>query len=280
VCGDVGQLRFRLRDYDVCGCPSCKTEFNASFTGGGLDGELFSRDYFEVQHKEAFKAQFLDYRQDPSLPIFVRRLAQIEGRIGIGRVLDIGPGLGTFLHVARDRGWEAEGVEVSRFAADFIRSTHGLPVFAGDLTEFEQHAGRTFDVVTFWDSIEHVARPVEVLRSARRLLREGGLLVIATDNFDCLIASITAALYRVTAGRVRYPVERVFIDRNRTYFTQRSLQAVLVQLGLRVVYSEKMEYPLEKIRTNALERTVLAAMYAAAHATGRQAQLTVFAEPS
>lgn len=280
LCGGAGRLRFRLPRYTIHACGPCDAQFNASFAEGGSDGELFGRAYFEVHHKEAFADQFRDYREDPSLPVFVRRLVQIEDTIGIGSVLDVGPGLGTFLRVARDRGWRAQGVEVSAFAADFIRRTHGCPVFTGDLADFDPLAKQTFDLVTFWDSFEHVAEPVEVLQAARRLLRPGGLLVMATDNFDCLVASLSAAIYRASAGRVRYPVERVFIDRNRTYFTERSLLALLERFRFAVVYSEKMEYPLRKIRTTWLERGVLAALYAVAHLRQRQAQVTLFAVAS
>ena len=276
-CGDPGELQFRLQTYDIRRCQTCDTDFNAAFAGGGSDGELFGREYFEVSHKEAFAPQFDDYRHDPSLPVFIRRLEQIEQSIGVGSVLDVGPGLGTFLRVARERGWSVHGVEISRFASDFIRRRHQVDVFTGDLTTFAAQTDRTFDLVTFWDSIEHVAQPLEVLQAARRLLRDGGHLIITTDNFDCLVADIGAALYRVSGGRVRYPVERVFIDRNRTYFTQRSLLRHLQGLGLQVVYLEKMEYPLRKIRTTLAERAALATLYAVAHLTNRQAQVTLFA---
>jgi 2-polyprenyl-3-methyl-5-hydroxy-6-metoxy-1,4-benzoquinol methylase len=277
LCGNRGELRFRLHGYDIHRCHACNADFNASFVGGGGDGQLFSRQYFEVQHKEAFAQQLEDYRLDPSLPVFARRLSQIEQAIGVGRVVDVGPGLGTFLRVARDRGWHAEGVEMSTFASDFIRKTHQLDVFTGELTEFAQHTAQAFDLITFWDSVEHVAQPLEVLQAARRLLSPSGYLVIATDNFDCLVADIGVALYRASGGRVRYPVERVYIDRNRTYFTERSLLTLLGRLGLRVVYSEKMEYPLRKIRATVIERAALATIYAAARLTRRQAQLTLFA---
>jgi SAM-dependent methyltransferase len=277
LCGGTGRTRFRLSTYEIQICAWCDTEFNASFTGGGSDGELFGRDYFEVRHREAFSTQFTDYRHDPSLPVFVRRLEQIEERIGVGRVLDIGPGLGTFLGVARDRGWRAEGVELSAFAADFIRTQHGVPVFTGDVTTFAGAVGRTFDLVTFWDSLEHVTRPVNALEAAVRLLRPGGMVVIATDNFDCLVGDLAVMLYALSRGRVRYPVERVFIDRNRTYFTDRGLAALVERLGAGVVYSEKMEYPLQKIRTNVIERAALGAIYTLAAVVRRQAQITLFA---
>ena len=135
---------------DIHRCHSCHTDFNASFVGGGADGQLFSREYFEVQHKEAFAHQLQDYRLDLSLPVFARRLAQIEQAIGVGRVVDIGPGLGTFLRLARDRGWHAEGVEMSAFASDYIRRTHRLEVFTGDLTQFAAQTEQLFDLITFW----------------------------------------------------------------------------------------------------------------------------------
>lgn len=278
-CAGSGAIRFRLAAYEIHRCRSCGTEYNASFSGGGGDGQLFSRDYFEVQHREAFAAQFDDYRNDPSLPVFRRRLDQIESLIGIGSVLDIGPGLGAFVRLASDRGWRAEGVEVSAFAADFIRRQHGLPVFTGDLVAFAETSSRSYDLITFWDSVEHVSHPLEALQAARRLLRPGGLLVIATDNFDCLVADLAAAFYRLSGGRWRYPVERVFIDRNRTYFTERSLHGLLERLQLQVVRFQKMEYPLRKIRTNTAERLVLAGLYGLARVTRRQAQMTIFARP-
>ncbi len=277
LCGGPGEPQFHLHSYQIHRCLWCETDFNACFVGGGADGELFSRHYFEIQHKEAFTRRAEDYRLDPSCPVFARRLSQIEQAIGVGRVVDVGPGLGTFLRVARDRGWHVEGVELSAFASEFIRRTHQIEVFTGDLPVFAERTGDRFDLITFWDSIEHVAQPLEVLQAARQLLRPGGYLVIATDNFDCLVADIGVALYRASGGRVRYPVERVYIDRNRTYFTERSLLTLLEKLGLRVVYSEKMEYPLGKIRTTLVERAALATIYAAARLTGRQAQLTLFA---
>jgi hypothetical protein len=103
------------------------------------------------------------------------------------------------------------------------------------------------------------------------------MVVIATDNFDCLVGDLAVMLYAISGGRVRYPVERVFIDRNRTYFTDRGLAALVERLGVGVVYSEKMEYPLQKIRTNVIERAALGAIYMLAAIVRRQAQITLFA---
>jgi 2-polyprenyl-3-methyl-5-hydroxy-6-metoxy-1,4-benzoquinol methylase len=280
LCGSDGREQFALHRYQIRRCRACGTEFNASFIGGGADGQLFDCTYYEVRHKEAFEVQFEDYRSDPSAPVFLARLHDIEARIGVGTVLDVGSGLGTFLRLARDNGWDAEGVEVSAFAARFARETHRLRIFTGDLTAFAESTRRTFDVITFWDSIEHVGDPRLVIEAAQRLLRPGGLVVIATDNFDCLVGDIAVALYRLSRGRIRYPLERVFIEQNRTYFTEQSLRRLLQRLQLEVVFFEKMEYPLRKIKTTVLERIVLLGIYGMARLSRRQAQVTLFAVKS
>ena len=273
------RITYALTGYRIAQCDSCRFEFHDGFLGGGGEEGTFSQDYYEGVQREAFEAQFGDYMKDRSVPVYDRWLARIEERMRPGRILDIGSALGTFLKVAEKRGWKPEGVEISRFASEFAREKRGLTVYNGDLEQFPGAAG-SFDVVTFWDSIEHVTHPEENLRTAVRLLRPGGVLLVATDNFDCLVGDVARIAYRVSFGAIRYPMERVFISPNRSFFTDSTLRAVLSACGAKVVVLEKMEYPLDKIRTNWAERLILKSFYGAAHVLGRQAQVTVLAEKS
>src|SRR6185295_8765688 len=172
----------------------------------------------KVQEK-AFEHQFGDYLKDPSAPVFSRWLDRIASHGGKGRVLDVGSALGTFLKIAESKDFKPEGVEISKFAADFAREKRGLTVFNGDLEHFNGDNG-AFDTVTFWDSIEHVTHPLENLKTARRLLRPGGILLLTTDNFDCLVADVARMMYRGSLGTVKYAMERVFIAPNRSYFSE------------------------------------------------------------
>jgi len=271
------RVTYRLSGYSIAECSRCGFEYHDGFGGGGGEGETFSAEYYTSVQQKAFEHQFGDYLLDPSVPVYNRWLDRIVARGGSGRVLDVGSALGTFLKVAANRGFKSEGVEISAFAADFARTRHGLTIFTGDLERYPGASG-SLDVVTFWDSIEHVTHPRENLMTAARLLRPGGLVLLATDNFDCLIADVARLMYRASFGRARYAMQRVFIAPNRSYFTEATLYAMLAACGFRVLESEKMEYPLDKIRTNAAERLVLEAFYATARVLRRQAQITVLAQ--
>ena len=275
-CEDT-RVHYRLSAHSIAVCTRCGFEYYPGFPGGGGDQETFSEEYYRKRHKDAFRAQFRDYMQDPSAPAYQRWLGRIEARIPKGRILDIGSALGTFLKIAEGRGWTPQGVEISRFASEFARRERGLGVFHGDLADFRS-PDASFDAITFWDSIEHVMTPHENLETAARMLRGGGLMLLTTDNFDCLIADAARAAYRLSFGALRYPMDKVFIDRNRSYFTEATFRSLLKACGLKVVVFEKMEYPLGKIAVGPAERMILKGFYAAAHVLHREAQITVLAE--
>lgn len=106
-----------------------------------------------------------------------------------GRILDVGCSTGYFLHTISQYGWEIQGVEPGREAADYASTQLGVPVLNGTL--FDARFDRsTFDVVTLWDVIEHVPDPAGNLREINRILKPGGLLVIATPQLDSLDARL------------------------------------------------------------------------------------------
>ena len=97
-----------------------------------------------------------------------------------GRLLEIGSSVGLFLDEAQRRGWDATGIEPSRWAAEKARGL-GVRVFNGALDEFVPNDG-PFDVVASWDVWEHLDDPMKALDRTFELLRPGGILVFTTLN--------------------------------------------------------------------------------------------------
>ena len=98
----------------------------------------------------------------------------------IGRLLDVGTGNGWLLEHMNALGWKAEGLDFDPRAIELARAK-GLTVYTGGLLD-ARFAPASFDAVTMSHSIEHVHDPVEWLSEARRILRPGGRLAIATPN--------------------------------------------------------------------------------------------------
>lgn len=113
-----------------------------------------------------------------------RFLDQIEKLLGQppGQIhlLDVGCSSGAFLGAAVKLGFAAEGVEPAPKAAAAAQAA-GLKVRQGLLQE-AGFADAQFDAVTLFEVIEHLQRPLELLRECRRILRPGGILLIGTGN--------------------------------------------------------------------------------------------------
>ncbi len=98
-----------------------------------------------------------------------------------GRVLDIGCGRGDFLRSCRRRGWQVVGVEQE--AAPILQSP--APDFEVIPTDrLGELPDESFDVVTLWHVLEHLAEPRATLAQVVRLLRPGGRLVVEVPNFE------------------------------------------------------------------------------------------------
>lgn len=138
-----------------------------------------------------------------------------------GRLLDVGCHIGVFIELAAQRGWLAEGVEPSHWAAACARE-RGLRVVCSTLRGAALPAA-SYDVVTLWDVIEHFADPRAELLEVWRLLRPGGLVGITTMNIDSPIARLLGP---------RWPW---LMQMHLYYFSERTLRALLERCGFEVL---------------------------------------------
>lgn len=139
-----------------------------------------------------------------------------------GRILEIGCAAGDLLVPLRELGFEVVGVEMSSYAASIARERHGLTVHTGSLADVSLDPG-SFDAVIMRNVIEHVRSPKGDLQRVATLLRPGGHLFIATDNF--------ASLDRRVFGQDWYGYD---LPRHLNLFTPQTLTALLEATGFRV----------------------------------------------
>jgi 2-polyprenyl-3-methyl-5-hydroxy-6-metoxy-1,4-benzoquinol methylase len=154
---------------------------------------------------------------------FERHLRPIERLLGPSRgrrLLDVGCHIGVFLEIAQAHGWEAWGVEPSRWAVEVARS-RGLRVVEGTLQE-AAFPEAWFDVVTMWDVIEHLSDPMGELREIHRVLKPGGWVVIHTMDIESPFARLLGP---------RWPW---LMEMHLYYFSRRTLRHMLERAGFRL----------------------------------------------
>jgi SAM-dependent methyltransferase len=110
--------------------------------------------------------------------VISKSAALIEKETGAGRILDVGCGYGFFLNYLAERGWEAEGIEISaRGRAYAARNFPALKVRGNPLPD-PDIPDHCYDAVSLFYVLEHLSDPIAVLKETRRILKPGGVLLL------------------------------------------------------------------------------------------------------
>jgi 2-polyprenyl-3-methyl-5-hydroxy-6-metoxy-1,4-benzoquinol methylase len=98
-----------------------------------------------------------------------------------GDLLEVGCGAGKRLPLFKALGWRVTGQEVDAAAAEEARRTSAAELYVGPVTDLAAQ-GRRFDAIVMNHVLEHVLRPVDLLKMCLAMLRPGGTLVCVTPN--------------------------------------------------------------------------------------------------
>jgi ubiquinone/menaquinone biosynthesis C-methylase UbiE len=179
-----------------------------------------AKNYSQVEDK-----LYLEEKEGRVLT-FNRSMAELEKVRKGGKLLDVGCYTGFFLEIARERGWEAEGVELSGWAAHHAREVLKLKVFHGTLQE-AKFPDEHFDVVALWDVIEHMTDPLGELKEISRVLKKDGVVVLTTMFMDTVPALLVGEKYPFLMKMHLY------------YFTRKTLRKMMEKAGLQVFKTSK-----------------------------------------
>ncbi|MGH0030123.1 MAG: methyltransferase domain-containing protein [Myxococcota bacterium] len=156
------------------------------------------------------------------------------------RVLDLGCSQGLLAAPLAGKGVSVVGVDVR--SPDEVALALA-EYYQRDLEEpLELPTGRSFDYVVCSDVIEHLRQRTELLRSARRYLREGGRLIISTPN-------VALWFYRLSLliGRFEYGPRGVLDETHVHLFTRASFRRLVEKAGFHVVSERVTALPFEVV---------------------------------
>lgn len=193
-CGSSESLPFAvLRDW-LCGLPGTFQMVRCVHCGllrldprpdAATIGMYYPNAYEPFANPSSPQGGSIQRFQDWSLEYGLRRRVRLVARFQAdGELLDVGCATGLFLDAARRLGgWDVQGVEPNKNAAQFGRRQLGLDIKRGTFAEAD-FGRRRFDVITMWDVLEHLRHPTAALEKATQLLKEEGVLFARVPHLE------------------------------------------------------------------------------------------------
>lgn len=112
------------------------------------------------------------------------------------KLLDVGCSSGAFLAAVKPYVKSVVGNEFNTKDASFVRKTLKIPVYTSPLGENPIKAP-SFDLITAFQVLEHIDKPVEFLRTIGKYLKKNGRIIIEVPNVnDWLISVFDTPSYR------------------------------------------------------------------------------------
>jgi glycosyltransferase involved in cell wall biosynthesis/2-polyprenyl-3-methyl-5-hydroxy-6-metoxy-1,4-benzoquinol methylase len=205
ICGSR-QTKFlcAVNNYHVWRCPASAVDFVHPVPTAETLNALYDRlEWFEGGERGGYASY--DTQTDPSPSWLVEMLGRLAAERPAPSILDIGCAYGTHLGLARDKGWQAFGVEPSRHARAEARRRHPGLYVAKTIEEIPPHR---FDLILILDVIEHLADPYPLFRelAAKDAIGPETIVVLTTPNARSRDALVDPAgwVYRHPPSHLTY----------------------------------------------------------------------------
>ncbi len=213
-------------------CTACETLVSAEIPGADLghvadeERDFYGREYWFSYQEKHLGHPTIQARARLDLPerclYWLRAL--LAYRCPPARVLEVGSGHGGFVAMLRWAGFDATGLEISRWVVDFARDTFGVPMLLGPVEDQAIEPG-SLDVIVLMDVLEHLRDPAGTMRHCLGLLKPDGILLIQTPCYP------EASTFEAMAARSDQPLEILQPPEHLYLFSRSSIRAMFGRLG-------------------------------------------------
>jgi 2-polyprenyl-3-methyl-5-hydroxy-6-metoxy-1,4-benzoquinol methylase len=214
------------KDFHICECLNCGLLYTMPRPSKEKIGAYYKSDEY-YSHQENKKG-FVPRLYEAIKKINLKHKFRLASRdLPVGKLLDIGCGVGDFLHVAENKGWQCTGVEPSEEAREIARQRiKGDLLYSEDLNHLPD---QSFDLITMWHVLEHVDDLKWQVAQLQRLIKPNGRIVIAVPN------------YRSYDGRFYNAYWAAYdVPRHLNHFNKTVLTKMFKTSGLSLVSMDKL----------------------------------------
>ena len=215
-------------DFHICECLNCGLLYTMPRPDKEKIGAYYKSEayYSHQENKKGFIPKV--YERVKSINLKHKYRLATNG-MQPGKLLDIGCGVGDFLHTAEMHGWECIGVEPSEDAKAIAQKRmKGMIITSEELESFSDGA---FDVITMWHVLEHVDDLKWQVAQLQRLVKPSGRVVIAVPNYK----SYEGQYYKEHWAAYDVP-------RHLNHFNRITLSKIFKTSGLELVKMDKLKW--------------------------------------
>ena len=185
---DTSDEQFILNGFVHKTCQECKTIYVSPRLNDECVEKLYSDDYYSEFYTRSMLPVFEKRKQLIGVSKFNQSVS-FWGQNKVGRVLDIGAGIGEVTDVFREKGWLSHAIEMNPIAVEWLRERGHKEVFHGTLDAYQTDL--KFDIAMAWGVVEHVLDPDGFLQQAHAYLESGGLFVSEVPHGECFLIDMT-----------------------------------------------------------------------------------------
>lgn len=171
-------------------CPKCRVYFTRPRLSRHNQRPR-DADYDEVRRKYEGEARSGRFHKNENYRYYLE-LAEDhlrkQGEKPPYRLLDIGSHCGFFVRFARERGWDARGIEPAAPMVRFAREINGVDAVELGFFDEGSHRGEAFHLITMYDVLEHIPDPVTLLKQVHDRLRPGGVVICKVPHIGFYLA--------------------------------------------------------------------------------------------
>lgn len=148
-----------------------------------------------------------------------------------GKLMDVGCGMGNFLSLLLGNPkYEIAGVEFSEFAGQQAREK-GIQVQIGNLVTIDI-PDNSYDIVSMLYVLEHVPNPLPMLEKIWKILKPGGVLLVAVPNYNYLRITHVGFLSKLLYGKTT----TLHAEEHLQNFTPGTLRRILNKASFESIY--------------------------------------------
>jgi 2-polyprenyl-3-methyl-5-hydroxy-6-metoxy-1,4-benzoquinol methylase len=213
--------------FSIWECSHCSLRFTQDVPDEASIGKYYqSEDY--ISHTNTNKGLINQlYQKVRNHTLSEKADLVIKNTTAKGKILDMGAGIGAFLHTMKNRGWEIHGIEPDAGARQQAKQLFDIDLASIEI--LDQLNPGSFDAITLWHVLEHVHRLHDYIRRLKELLKPGGKIFIAVPNYESTDSSIYDSYWAA------YDVPR-----HLYHFTPGSIQVLVEKHGLKLIAKKPM----------------------------------------